>query len=90
MIEESLKKLIAGENLSREEMHGIFSQMMEGGISDTQKSALLVALRMKGETAEEITGAALAMRERGRGSRNTGTGQSHRRAEAPTSWRLSE
>lgn len=64
MIEESLKKLISGENLSREEMHGIFSQMMEGGVSDTQKSALLVALRMKGETAEEITGAALAMRER--------------------------
>ncbi len=63
MIEESLKKLIAGENLSREEMYGIFSQMMEGDVSDTQKSALLVALRMKGETAEEITGAAMAMRE---------------------------
>ncbi|HUF17940.1 MAG TPA: anthranilate phosphoribosyltransferase [Thermoanaerobaculia bacterium] len=64
MIEESLKKLIDGENLSREEMHGIFAEMMEGGVSDTQKSALLVALRMKGETAEEITGAAMAMRER--------------------------
>ncbi len=64
MIEESLKKLIDGENLSREEMHDIFAEMMEGGVSDTQKSALLVALRMKGETAEEITGAAIAMRER--------------------------
>lgn len=38
--------------------------VMDGGASDVQKSALLVALRMKGETAEEVTGAAEAMRER--------------------------
>jgi anthranilate phosphoribosyltransferase len=37
---------------------------MDGRATDVQKSALLIALRMKGETAEEITGAALAMRER--------------------------
>jgi anthranilate phosphoribosyltransferase len=37
---------------------------MDGKASDVQKSALLVALRMKGETPEEITGAAMAMRER--------------------------
>jgi anthranilate phosphoribosyltransferase len=37
---------------------------MDGRATDVQKSALLVALRMKGETADEITGAALAMRER--------------------------
>jgi anthranilate phosphoribosyltransferase len=37
---------------------------MDGGASDVQKSAFLVALRMKGETADEVTGAAEAMRER--------------------------
>jgi anthranilate phosphoribosyltransferase len=37
---------------------------MDGKATDVQKAALLVALRMKGETSEEITGAAMAMRER--------------------------
>src|SRR5947199_10844245 len=45
-------------------MHEVFGEVMDGRATDTQKSALLVALRMKGETADEITGAALAMRER--------------------------
>jgi anthranilate phosphoribosyltransferase len=53
-----------GQNLQREEMHEVFGQVMDGAASDVLKSALLVALRMKGETAEEITGAAMAMRER--------------------------
>jgi anthranilate phosphoribosyltransferase len=37
---------------------------MDGHATDVQKTALLIALRMKGETADEITGAATAMRER--------------------------
>src|SRR5436853_4820843 len=45
-------------------MAEVFGEMMDGRASDVQKSALLVALRMKGETAEEITGAAMAMRAR--------------------------
>src|SRR3954463_988583 len=45
-------------------MHEVFGEVMDGRATDTQKSALLIALRMKGETSEEITGAALAMRER--------------------------
>lgn len=64
MIAASIKRLVDGQNLSRQEMHQLFSVVMDGGASDVQKSALLVALRMKGETAEEITGAAQAMRER--------------------------
>jgi anthranilate phosphoribosyltransferase len=64
MIDRAIRQLIEGQNLSRAEMHQVFAQMMDGGASDVQKSALLVALRMKGETAEEITGAAMAMRER--------------------------
>lgn len=64
MIAEAIKRVAGGESLTRNEMHEVFSQVMDGGASDVQKSAVLVALRMKGETAEEIRGAALAMRER--------------------------
>jgi anthranilate phosphoribosyltransferase len=64
MIANGLRKLIAGQHLDRDTMHGIFSQMMDGQASEAQKSALLVALKMNGETADEITGAAMAMRER--------------------------
>jgi len=64
MIGEAIKKVVGGQNLDRDSMHEIFGYVMDGKASDVQKSAFLVALRMKGETAEEITGAALAMRER--------------------------
>ena len=64
MIADAIKKLVDGHNLERAEMHAVFAEMMDGKASDVQKSALLIALRMKGETAEEITGAAMAMRER--------------------------
>jgi len=64
MIARTIKKIIDGKHLERDEMHDVFAHMMDGHASDVQKSALLVALRMKGETADEITGAAIAMRER--------------------------
>jgi len=64
MIAAFLKRLVDGQHLDRQEMHSLFSQMMDGALTDAQKSALLIALRMKGETPEEITGAAMAMRER--------------------------
>ncbi len=64
MIGNAIKKVVDGKHLEREEMHDIFGDVMDGKASDVQKSALLVALRMKGETPEEITGAAMAMRER--------------------------
>ena len=44
--------------LSREEMAAVMRQVMSGEASDAQIGALLVALRMKGETIEEIAGAA--------------------------------
>lgn len=64
MIDKAIKRVVDGHHLGRDEMHAVFGQVMDGKTSDVQKAALLVALRMKGETAEEITGAALAMRER--------------------------
>ncbi|HEU5163574.1 MAG TPA: anthranilate phosphoribosyltransferase [Thermoanaerobaculia bacterium] len=64
MIESTIRKIVDGQHLSRTEMHSVLSDVMDGGASDVQKSALLVALRMKGETVDEVTGAAEAMRER--------------------------
>src|SRR4051794_10882512 len=64
MIDAAIRKVVDGKDLGRDEMHEVFGEVMDGRATDVQKSALLIALRMKGETSEEITGAALAMRER--------------------------
>ncbi|MFA6956014.1 MAG: anthranilate phosphoribosyltransferase [Thermoanaerobaculia bacterium] len=64
MIGDAIRKLVGGGDLSREESREMFGMLMDGLASDTQKAALLVALRMKGETVDEIAGAAIAMRER--------------------------
>jgi len=64
MIAAAIKRVVDGHDLGRDEMFEVFGSVMDGKASDVQKSAFLVALRMKGETPEEITGAALAMRER--------------------------
>ncbi|HUR79760.1 MAG TPA: anthranilate phosphoribosyltransferase [Thermoanaerobaculia bacterium] len=64
MIAEAIKRAVDGQDLSREVMQEVFGAVMDGRASDVQKCALLIALRMKGETPDEITGAALAMRER--------------------------
>ncbi len=64
MIDAAIRRIVEGQHLGRDEMHEVFSVVMDGRATDVQKSALLIALRMKGETSEEITGAAMAMRER--------------------------
>ncbi|MEA2463067.1 MAG: anthranilate phosphoribosyltransferase [Acidobacteriota bacterium] len=64
MIGAAIKRAVEGQDLGRDEMYEVFGHVMDGRTSDVQKSALLVALRMKGETADEITGAAMAMRDR--------------------------
>ena len=64
MIDVAIRRIVDGQHLGRDEMHEVFSEVMDGRATDVQKSALLIALRMKGETADEITGAAMAMRER--------------------------
>lgn len=64
MIAEAIKRVSSGSSLSREEVRKVFGEIMDGRASDVQKAALLIGLRMKGETADEITGAAMAMRER--------------------------
>ncbi|RRJ83380.1 anthranilate phosphoribosyltransferase [Aestuariirhabdus litorea] len=50
-------------DLSREEMEAVMTQIMTGQCTDAQIAAFLIALRMKSESIEEITGAAKVMRE---------------------------
>lgn len=62
-IREAIKKVVAGEDLSIEEAEQVMGQIMSGNTTPAQIAAYLIALRMKGETVEEITGGALAMRK---------------------------
>ncbi|MDR3331594.1 MAG: anthranilate phosphoribosyltransferase [Synergistaceae bacterium] len=62
-MEKILSKLMSGERLEREESAAIFDAVIRGEMSDVEIAAALVALKMRGETAEEIAGAAQALRE---------------------------
>lgn len=64
MIREAIEKIVKRVDLSETEMRGIFSEIMSGKATDAQIGAFASALRMKGETVEEITGASRAMREK--------------------------
>ncbi len=59
-----ISKLIEKQSLSYEDAQALFSSIMEGTLSDVQIAAILVSLRMKGESDEEIAGAASVMREK--------------------------
>src|ERR671923_722050 len=59
-----LGKLATGASLSRDEAAQAFDRMMSGEATPSQMGALLMALRVRGETVEEITGAVTAMREK--------------------------
>ncbi|HEX4954180.1 MAG TPA: anthranilate phosphoribosyltransferase [Thermoanaerobaculia bacterium] len=61
---QALARWMSGGSLSHGETEDLFGQLMDGAVPDTLKSALLVALAMKGESEEEIAGAASAMRRR--------------------------
>ena len=63
----ALKRITNGLALTSSEMRALFGSLMDGKISDPVKAALLAALATRGETTDEIAGAALAMRERVRG-----------------------
>lgn len=64
MIVEAIDKLVRRESLSDEEAAGAMEEIMDGEATHAQIAAFLVALRMKGETVEEITGLARVMRSR--------------------------
>ena len=58
----ALERLTAGERLTREEAREVFGVVMDGAATPAQIAGLLVALRMRGESTDEIAGAAEAMR----------------------------
>lgn len=62
MIKEAIARIVSGKNLTEKEMEGIMDQIMTGQATDAQIGAFITALRLKGETVEEITGAARTMR----------------------------
>ena len=58
-----IKKVVKKENLNEKEAFEIMFDLMKGNLDDIQITALLVGLRSKGETVDEITGFAKAMRK---------------------------
>ena len=62
-IREALGRVIDHIDLSTDEMKDVMRQIMTGEATDAQIGAFLIALRMKGESLDEITGAASVMRE---------------------------
>ncbi|MGD0713831.1 MAG: anthranilate phosphoribosyltransferase [Gaiellaceae bacterium] len=63
MIQETVSRLLDGHDLSRAEAHEAMNEIMRGDATQAQIAGFLVALRAKGETADEIAGCAEAMRE---------------------------
>ena len=59
---EALAKLVRCENLSEEEAAAAFEVIMRGDATPSQIAGFVVALRMKGETVDELTGFARAAR----------------------------
>jgi len=62
MIHEALQRLIGGQDLTREDAAALMERLMRGEATEAQIGGLLVALRIKGESVEEIAGFAETMR----------------------------
>ena len=60
-IQDAIKKLISGEHLTKTEARDVMNSIMSGETTDAQIAAYLTALRIKGETVEEISGSAESM-----------------------------
>jgi anthranilate phosphoribosyltransferase len=64
MIKSAIAKIVEQKNLTEGEMIEVMNQIMSGECTLAQIGSFITALRMKGETIDEITGAARVMRER--------------------------
>ena len=64
MIKEAIAKVVEGNDLERQAMVEVMNEIMSGKTTPAQIGAFITALRIKGETVDEITGAALVMREK--------------------------
>lgn len=64
MIKDAIDKVVSGIDLSEAEMIGTMNEIMGGDATPAQVGSFITALRMKGETVDEITGAVRVMREK--------------------------
>lgn len=64
MLKFAIDKVIRRQNLTESEMICAMNEIMEGKATESQIGGFLTSLRMKGETIEEITGSAKAMRDK--------------------------
>ncbi|MBI4745909.1 MAG: anthranilate phosphoribosyltransferase [Deltaproteobacteria bacterium] len=64
MIKDAIAKVVERKNLTEDEMVSVMREIMEGEATPAQIASIITALRMKGETVDEITGAARVMREK--------------------------
>ena len=62
MIRAALANLLDGRDLGREQARAVMDEIMRGEATQAQIGGFLVALRLKGETPDEIAGCAEAMR----------------------------
>lgn len=65
MIKEAIRKLLNREDLSYEMTLSVMDEIMSGNASDARIASFITALRMKGETIDEITACASVMRKCG-------------------------
>jgi anthranilate phosphoribosyltransferase len=63
-IKQAINRVVTGGNLLEAEMVAVMSEIMSGGATDAQIGSFITALRMKGETIDEIVGAVRVMREK--------------------------
>ncbi len=64
MIKNAINKVVGGQHLSEEEAVALMDDIMSGRATDAQIASFITALRIKGETVEEITGFARVMRQK--------------------------
>jgi anthranilate phosphoribosyltransferase len=64
MIQEAIQKLVSGQDIGGDGAREVMEQIMSGQATDAQIGAFLIALRLKGETVDEIAGCARVMREK--------------------------
>lgn len=63
VLRNALEKLVAGQDLTQQEAQDVMAALMSGEAGQASVGALLATLRLKGETAQEITGMARGLRE---------------------------
>jgi anthranilate phosphoribosyltransferase len=66
MIQQAIYKVLNGENLTLDMTKAVMDEIMSGNATNAQIASFITAIRMKGETIDEITACAMSMRENGK------------------------